>query len=405
MKLVHAADLHLGVRPTLLSGLDLPQLQLRALDEVLDIAGTIDAVLVFSGDLFDSNRVPSELSRAVAARLRAATARIVLLPGGGAAGADGASGHDAYTRDSVYRRAELQATFGDRVVLLTPEMPVCRFGSTAFYGGFFAMPDCRLESDADRHVAVVHAATGAWGGVADTSLANGGFDYVALGHFHRMTVRTLEAGGSRREDQSSSPGMSGSSSGVRGGSGRGVTEDAPVRRGLPAVAAYTGALVQFEFLKGDDASSGYLLVDLDETVRVTPSILEWAPRFRKVELTDDAAVDQLRAEMGPHDYVSISGYVEELQAELDRACRETGRIGYDGATVYRPADAVVQGAVAAIRRELLADCDGELVDGARDLVLEALRTGGGKQIGDRIVDDLRRASRDDDAAGLSRRAD
>gem|GEM_PF-3560067 len=286
MKIYHLADLHLGVNPPLLGEREHTRITLRKLDEVISKAQKEGVkFIVFAGDIFDSNALPTSLAKEFFELLaRNQGLYFVLLPGGGQRHEDEISGHDAYTRDSLYHRLEIRSYFEhfNHLKLLTPEQPVALFREegVAFYGGFFDLPRTTPQTEARFHVAVMHGAFGERRDFGEVNLASEKtlfYDYLALGHYHRFKP---------------------------------VTEK----------AAYSGAFVQFEFLPYKDGTSGYLEVELSSSpLRLQYHTFEDAPRFIYHRVFSDKDLELLRrldSNSYQYFYVKIVSYLQKFEQQI-----------------------------------------------------------------------------------------
>lgn len=201
MKLLHVADVHLGVK-ALAFGQNADDLRARiqaAFDNTLQLAveEQCDAILI-AGDLFDTNRVgQSTLSAAIASLRRVLAAapslHIILIPGN----------HDCLGGDSIYNAAEF-ASLGGRFHLLTnpsgetvflPHIDAAFHGApiTAEFRQLDINPLTNLTPDAGArwNIALVHAGIGELARmgpdapvITQADIAASGMDYVALGHYH-----------------------------------------------------------------------------------------------------------------------------------------------------------------------------------------------------------------------------
>lgn len=276
MLLYHIADVHIG-REAKYLGKELFEIQKEHLERMyLKAVEDGASFVVIAGDLFDSNYVPSEKAREVLELIiKFASVKTVILPGGGSRHEGEITGHDAYTEDSIYKRPDIAIYFEkENLFLLSPVQPVLKVGETAFYGGFFEIPDYP-EEDARYHVAVVHGAFGKNRGEKDPALFEGTFyDYVALGHYH-----------SYRQFGKS---------------------------------AYPGAFIQFEFSRSRILDSGFLKVRIDSGLGIERVVFDDAPRFYKVEILSREDAIRLEKELKPLDFVEIEGYAEETELEIRR---------------------------------------------------------------------------------------
>lgn len=210
MKLMHLADVHLGVSALAFGDQaeDLRRRVERAFQRSLQVAAErgCDLVLI-SGDLFDSNRVGQRTLRAAAEALgefltAAPAAQLLIIPGN----------HDPWEDASIYNASEFER-LGERFHLLTDaqgQTVHLAHLDTAVHGVPFVrdfhrlgvQPLQMLQADpgAMINLAMVHAGVPAphWDGtdaptVTAEQIAASGMDYIALGHFHNCQV--CDAGG------------------------------------------------------------------------------------------------------------------------------------------------------------------------------------------------------------------
>lgn len=177
--LVHSSDLHL--RPNG-AGDDL-----SALRRVLTAARALDAdALLLAGDVFDANRLPSQLVEAAAALFATSPAPVVILPGN----------HDCLTVGSVYYHPALAGVGGLHVLGQTGEAVVFPHLDLEVWG--LPHADYRdMRPLAQRRprrtrwqVAMAHGhwvtrpedSLRSWL-ITDEEIASSGADYVALGHW------------------------------------------------------------------------------------------------------------------------------------------------------------------------------------------------------------------------------
>ena len=210
MRILHLADLHLGWRPSFLPPEKQEEVQKErdrllgwAVDYALDEKAAIDLVIV-AGDLFETHRPPRELTERVIrdlARLEEAGIHLITVPGN----------HDEITyHDSVYRQ-EKERWPGLLVTNPQPRLvgtfslrgTACYVYSMAYTGGITGslspLTAFPREEAAGFHLAVFHGSYGRDGGerslpLDPKGLAQAGYHYVALGHFHRRQSYQLGAG-------------------------------------------------------------------------------------------------------------------------------------------------------------------------------------------------------------------
>ncbi len=283
MRLYHLADLHLGVDPPGLGRELYRRLVFEKLTEVIEEARR-EAVkfIIFAGDTFDSNALATSTVLSFLRFLaEVRDINFIFLPGGGGDFYGEVSGHDAYGPDSLYRRLEVRS-FWERagnLHLLTPEAPSLVFPEekVAFYGGFFDYPRAALCEEAIYHVAVLHGAFGERAEFGEKPLSSpqlARYDYLALGHYHRF-------------------------------------------RKLGPKAAYAGAFLQFEFLPHQDATSGYVVVELKRPApRLTYRELADAPRFLHLQVLDENDLERLKKLDFERTFVKITAYLAPLETPL-----------------------------------------------------------------------------------------
>ena len=210
LRILHLADLHLGWNPAYLSEekrktrrRERDQLLEKAVDYALSPQNSIHAVLIV-GDLFEHYCPDGALVSQVIdqiARLSKAGILVVTTPGN----------HDEITyRESVYRQ------HGDNwpgylVRNPMPELSVSsevngtgvHIYSLAYTGGVTrpgSIASFPRKDASGIHIGAFHGSLN-WEGLADRSLpldssllASAGYDYVALGHYHRYMERKVGSG-------------------------------------------------------------------------------------------------------------------------------------------------------------------------------------------------------------------
>lgn len=193
IKLLHTADIHLGAEFPLLreKGKDYRTQLLTTFDKMIDLAIADKASLfLIVGDLFDANRVHGVVVGKVLSafnKLEERGIRVCILPGT----------HDLYNDESIYRFV----SFPPNVTVLTPEqdyhtyqdLDVTVYGK-AFDGksyGESPLKGLSLINETKFHIGMAHCAIRIPGRVERETMlldkgeiANSGFDYLALGHWH-----------------------------------------------------------------------------------------------------------------------------------------------------------------------------------------------------------------------------
>ncbi|MBQ3089725.1 MAG: exonuclease SbcCD subunit D [Oscillospiraceae bacterium] len=210
MKFLHLSDLHLGKR---LCGVSLLEDQRHILDQILTIAGQVDAVLI-SGDVYDKPVPPGEAVTLFDSFLTQLTRRkkeVFLIPGNhdsaqrlafGSAMLADSGVHMAPLFDGALTRVRLKDRWGDLSVWLMP------FLKAAHVRPFFPDEELsdaqeaaallldRTEVDSrERNVLLAHQFVAGARQCQSEEVSVGGldqvsaslfdtFDYVALGHLH-----------------------------------------------------------------------------------------------------------------------------------------------------------------------------------------------------------------------------
>ena len=194
IKLLHTADHQLGVKFSGFGekGRELRQAVKDSLKATVDLALADGVALVLiSGDLFDSNAVSRNLvDEALAHLKRLAPVPVCILPGT----------HDCYDASSVYRRPEFRDiphihVFSDKMTsLVLPDLDLTVHGRANLSPTGTESPLARLAKNdkTEYHVAMAHgemAIEGKFAGdyypIEPKEIADSGMNYVALGHWHR----------------------------------------------------------------------------------------------------------------------------------------------------------------------------------------------------------------------------
>lgn len=277
LKIYHTSDIHIGTKNKYLED-SLMNIQIVFLNRLYSNAKENDVkYVVIAGDLFDSNFIPSKIAaKILEVFVSYKEINTIILPGGGAKTPEGISGHDSYTNRSIYKRPDIVGFFKEsNIHLLTPKDPCLIIDGVAFYGGFFEVPKIdRLN--ANYHIGVVHGCFSQnprQDEIPITHLEESFFDYICLGHYHSF----------RKFSKST----------------------------------YSGALIQFEFLKPKEASSGYVEVALGDGVNVKYISFEDAPRFLKMDVLNKEDIEFIK-NISNNTYVQIKGYAEEYSKEIEK---------------------------------------------------------------------------------------
>jgi len=193
MKFIHTADIHLGKSFAFLGdkGSFLREAQIETLKEIAELAQSESVdFLVIAGDLFDSNEVSSRLIKKTADILKNIDPIPVLISPGT---------HDLLDEGSVYRRKEFQGpninVYGiDDSVLKVKNAAIHGRPNDTKQGGVHPLKELKPNASAQFNIAVIHASVEIEGKanpndyLASTKeIASSGMDYVALGHWHRMS--------------------------------------------------------------------------------------------------------------------------------------------------------------------------------------------------------------------------
>lgn len=202
LRILHTADAHLGAKFLGLGEkgrLQRSQL-LETFEAVVDLAiGREVNLFLVAGDLFDSNRVPKSTLTRVASRLEklaAAGIEVCVSPGT----------HDPYGPDSVYEDPRLSGIPGLSVFKSEKMVPVhfpeldCTVYGNANMSPFqnkYPLAGFKVTDDSRWRVGMVHANFEIPDVTEDTyvvtagQVGSSGLDYLALGHLHSLSDRSL----------------------------------------------------------------------------------------------------------------------------------------------------------------------------------------------------------------------
>jgi exonuclease SbcD len=193
IKVLHTADIHLGREFPFLheKGREHRSQLLATFERIVDLAISEKASLfLIAGDLFDTNRVHGiVIGKVIAAfeKLEDNGIPVCILPGT----------HDAYDKESIYR----SVSFPPNVSVLTPdnERGVYEKLDLTVYGRAFddkligesPVRGLSLVKKSNFHIGMAHCSIRIKGLIEKDSMildrreiANSGFDYLALGHWH-----------------------------------------------------------------------------------------------------------------------------------------------------------------------------------------------------------------------------
>lgn len=193
IKILHTADVHLGREFPFLGdrGKEHRNQLLRTFEKIVDLAISENvSLLLIAGDLFDTNRVHGIIIGKVRAAFRKLENKgipVCILPGT----------HDVYNEDSIYRFVG----FPSNVTVFTPEHDKEIFDGLdlTVYGKAFEdkvsgespIRGLSIVEESNFHIGMAHCSIRIKGRIEkDTmildrkEIANSGFDYLALGHWH-----------------------------------------------------------------------------------------------------------------------------------------------------------------------------------------------------------------------------
>jgi len=200
IRLLHTSDIHIGARFDFLGSKGDRQREAirNAFTRIAGMAGGegFDLLLI-AGDLFDSayQVAESDLAFVLGALAGTGGCRTVILPGS----------HDFWAPGGVYEREMDRFEAAGDVTLLTPERPRAVFDdlSVAVTGAVLTVPNAPavpiagIKPDArySRNILMLHGSVTGAAGVSEPGdnaiefeTLEGGFDYVALGHWHSYLV-------------------------------------------------------------------------------------------------------------------------------------------------------------------------------------------------------------------------
>jgi len=193
MKFIHTADIHLGKSFAFLGdkGIHLREAQLRTLKRIADLAQSESVdFLIIAGDLFESNEISSRLIKKTIEILKSVDPIPVLISPGT---------HDLLDEESVYNRKEFRDSnikvFGiDGTVIKVKDAAIHGRPNDTKQGGVHPLEELTSDSSAKFNIAVIHASVEIEGKsnpddylVNTKEIENSGMDYIALGHWHRMS--------------------------------------------------------------------------------------------------------------------------------------------------------------------------------------------------------------------------
>ncbi len=277
LKLFHTSDIHIGARNKYI-GEDLFLYQKKFLNRLYTDALSENVnFVVIAGDVFDSNYIPSFVAREFFdIVMHYKDIYTILIPGGGIRTEEGITGHDAYTEESIFKRPELKKYLEtDNIILLTPDNRTTVINNIAFYAGFFEIPKIE-KRDAMHHIGIIHGPFSNMpqkGELNVNELEDMFFDYICLGHYHSYTKFNK--------------------------------------------SAYSGCLVQYEFLKKRKIESGYIKVIIDDVVDIKYTVFSDAPKFYKKDIFSIDDIKWIQNFINNHTFIEITGYVKELKSDIE----------------------------------------------------------------------------------------
>jgi DNA repair exonuclease SbcCD nuclease subunit len=196
MRILHAADLHLGFRVTRFGkevNNRVREARFQALDNLLTVAKDrqVDAVLI-AGDLFDDNHVDAATSRRAQKMLDALGIPVFIIPGN----------HDPLTPDSVWERPPWNTASAGTVQVLRRPEPVHLAAGAILYPCPLtrktSLEDptrwipARAAGDATIRIGMAHGSLRDRENLPEDDhlierylVDDRGLDYLALGHWHR----------------------------------------------------------------------------------------------------------------------------------------------------------------------------------------------------------------------------
>ena len=197
MKFVHCADVHIGMEFALnrlrskQRKAEILQSFLRVIDYCRD--EEVD-ILLIAGDLFDSEKVEA----AVVEQIKEAFAGI---PGTDIYIAPG--NHDPYLKNSYYNKFnwnENVKIFNSEIKKIElPEADIYGFGFDDFYCNNSNIENIEIENKEKINILITHATLDAGNNVeknynilSSKKLKEKNFDYIALGHIHKLDFNTEE---------------------------------------------------------------------------------------------------------------------------------------------------------------------------------------------------------------------
>ncbi|XOB42296.1 MAG: metallophosphoesterase family protein [Candidatus Nealsonbacteria bacterium] len=202
IKILHTADLHLGKEFKFLSefGKELRETVKNTFSNIIELAieKEIDLLLI-SGDLFDSNKVSSDLLGYVIdnfKKLKGIT--VCIIPGT----------HDCYDSSSVYRRDEFIHNLGN-VSILKDSKPATKIfkeldiavhskANITNLGSESPLKGLKPSKETALNIALAHGSIKIEGKynpneyiINQKEIENSGMDYIALGHWHKCAEYSL----------------------------------------------------------------------------------------------------------------------------------------------------------------------------------------------------------------------
>lgn len=190
VKILHCADVHIGAAVSFLGSVSAKRRAetLLTFEKILNTAQTegVDIVLI-AGDLFDSNRIESELADRVFNAIGAISPIPVMIAAGN---------HDPLTADSPYLTHKLPENlhiFGGEDSMIAFEKLGVRVYGRSFTGVYMrgsAEFSLTPPDDDNINIMLLHGDTAGdinsdYNGITSGFIASSGMDYIALGHIHK----------------------------------------------------------------------------------------------------------------------------------------------------------------------------------------------------------------------------
>ena len=199
MKFVHIADMHLDAPFTLLNRNGLGQKrrteQMQVLKKVIEYIKENNIEYFFiSGDLYENQYIKQSTIEYINNLFKEIPkTKIFISPGN----------HDPYLKNSYYNTYKWNNNvkiFNSKIEKIeTEDANIYGYGFDDFYCYDSGLKDFQLENNEKLNILVIHASLdGGWDDervynpISSKLLKEKGFDYVALGHIHKLDYSTYE---------------------------------------------------------------------------------------------------------------------------------------------------------------------------------------------------------------------